>query len=196
MWVLDRTQARSLPDGLFSSNNRPGCGYLHRWPGPSGREGVRKRTSLPQSGQDPHHFPPFLSLPAPFVHMNRPLAPSLAMPSESTATGPELGKDSRWEAPGEGGGRGETETRQTQGRNLGLRTDMRLLLSRGIVPRKIPPELDFLPCWLSATGEMCHFWELEGWIHPTRVAWDSLSGVSHLLRAQSFSRENDRTFSL
>lgn len=150
--------------------------------------GVRKRTSLPQSGQDPHHFPPFLSLPAPFVHKDRPWPPAwpclvdLSVTEPATATGPELGKDGGCEAAGlgrrgarkrGGKGRGEAETRQTQGGNLGLWTDLRPLLSRGIVPRKIPPKPDFLPCLLSATGEMCHFWALEGWIHPTRVSWDS-----------------------
>lgn len=66
-------------------------------------------------------------------------------------TEPDLGRERGGEMCVWGGGNGRREAKagrdrpDKQGRDLALWTDMRLLLSHGIVPRKIPPKPDFLP---------------------------------------------------
>lgn len=64
------------------------------------------------------------------------------------ATGPDLRRGRGGEAGDQRtkGGKGRERQRlDKQGRDLALWTDRRLLLSHGIVPRKIPPKPDFLP---------------------------------------------------
>lgn len=121
VWVLAEDQARSLPDGLFSNNSRPGYGHLHSPPGPSGCEERHQpfsrlmgtlTTSLLSS-----YFQP------PFAHKDWALAPIPATPSGSltvvpaTAPGPELGKKSGSKAGGQRkkGGKGRRETNRGPG---------------------------------------------------------------------------------
>lgn len=119
------------------------------------------------------------------------------------ATGPDLGRERGGEAEGANGRREAKAGRDRldrQGRDLALWTDMRLLLSYGIVPRKIPPKPDFLPsvclvlvgrCVISVGAGRQHPpppEQLERTHCPTRV--------SHLLRAQSSFGETECTFSL
>lgn len=88
--------------------------------------GVRKGTSLPQSGWDPHHFSPSVLQLA--LHTR---APSLAMPIGSLPKLRQLRmateRDLGW-GRGEGQGpteerrqrQGKTGTKQTEGRDLAL----------------------------------------------------------------------------